>query len=158
MCHILYWQFPKGSYIRIPLKIRPNEHQRWGSGNKVKSRKWTEITLTNFICFTTHNYQLLTPDGQGQVNGAKVNDGQRPEERKNNLNFMDFKVLHAVISSTIIPNQTQSDCYLQASKLNSWPNCSSQIAILVCHFNCTCGGGTIQGHRVIILNCNRTEP
>lgn len=40
-----------------------------------------------------HNYQLLTPDGQGQVNGAKVNDGQRPEERKNNLNFMDFKVL-----------------------------------------------------------------
>lgn len=114
MCHILYWQFPKGSYIRIPLKIRPNEHQRWGSGNKVKSRKWTEITLTNFICFTTHNYQLLTPDGQGQVNGAKVNDGQRPEERKNNLNFMDFKVLHAVISSTIIPNQTQSDCYLQA--------------------------------------------
>lgn len=114
MCHILYWQFPKGSYRRIPLKIRPNEHQRWGSGNKVKSRKWTEITLTNFICFTTHNYQLLTPDGQGQVNGAKVNDGQRPEERKNNLNFMDFKVLHAVISSTIIPNQTQSDCYLQA--------------------------------------------
>lgn len=114
MCHILYWQFPKGSYIRIPLKIRPNEHQRWGSGNKVKSRKWTEITLTNFICFTTPNNQLLTPDGQGQVNGAKVNDGQRPEERKNNLNFMDFKVLHAVISSTIIPNQTQSDCYLQA--------------------------------------------
>lgn len=49
--------FRRGHTDEFPLKTRPDNQrgrrQRWGSGNKVKGRKWTDITLTNFICFTT---------------------------------------------------------------------------------------------------------
>lgn len=53
-CHPVYWQFPKGSWaliITFPCKSVT-------VGNKVKSRKCRNITLTNSICYAISSHPV----------------------------------------------------------------------------------------------------